>query len=63
MRECPRRFDHPSEAVCLSGIGPAIAKWLEEKMQEHCLKNGIPYDNRRRSWSTAPSYPKSANNE
>lgn len=49
MRACPRTFRHPSEAICLVGIGEKIVKKLTEKLISYHEERGttpppmIPY--------------------
>ncbi|KAF9168811.1 Crossover junction endonuclease mus81, partial [Mortierella sp. AD010] len=42
MAKYPTRFSHPSEAMCLSGIGEKIAAKLEKKLIEYCKDNDLP---------------------
>ncbi|KAF7951739.1 hypothetical protein EAE96_007038 [Botrytis aclada] len=41
MKACPMRFDHPSEAVCLNGLGEGLAKRLTESLEKYCDEMGI----------------------
>ncbi|TGO61777.1 hypothetical protein BOTNAR_0123g00020 [Botryotinia narcissicola] len=42
MKACPMRFDHPSEAVCLNGLGEGLAKRLTDSLEKYCDEVGIP---------------------
>jgi crossover junction endonuclease MUS81 len=42
MRACPLRFDHPSEAQQLHGLGAKLCDRLAEKLRVHCIENGLP---------------------
>ncbi|QSZ28877.1 hypothetical protein DSL72_003382 [Monilinia vaccinii-corymbosi] len=42
MKACPMRFDHPSEATCLHGLGDGLAKRLTERLEKYCDETGIP---------------------
>ncbi|KAI9470593.1 MAG: crossover junction endonuclease MUS81 [Benjaminiella poitrasii] len=44
--KCPVTFSHPSEAICLSGIGEGMVKRLEENMRKYCNENGLPMPSR-----------------
>lgn len=41
MKACPMRFDHPSEAVCLNGLGEGLAKRLTDSLEKYCDEMGI----------------------
>ncbi|KAF9349053.1 Crossover junction endonuclease mus81, partial [Mortierella sp. AD094] len=42
MAKYPTRFSHPSEAMCLSGIGEKIVARLEKKLIDYCKDNDLP---------------------
>ena len=42
MKACPLRFDHPSEAQQLHGLGPKLCDRLADKLRIHCADNGLP---------------------
>ncbi|EXJ82969.1 crossover junction endonuclease MUS81 [Capronia epimyces CBS 606.96] len=49
MKACPLRFDHPSEAQQLNGLGPKLCDRLTDKLKEFCDQNGIPMPPKRRN--------------
>ncbi|KAL1990910.1 hypothetical protein VTN49DRAFT_5913 [Thermomyces lanuginosus] len=42
MKACPLKFNHPSEAQQLNGLGPKLCERLTQKLKEHCERNGLP---------------------
>ncbi|EXJ87827.1 hypothetical protein A1O1_04754 [Capronia coronata CBS 617.96] len=42
MKACPLRFDHPSEAQQLNGLGPKLCDRLTDKLKDFCDQNGLP---------------------
>ncbi|GAA5817739.1 hypothetical protein MFLAVUS_011290 [Mucor flavus] len=42
LDKCTDRFEHPSQTIELSGIGPGLAARLEESMKKYCKDNGLP---------------------
>ena len=42
MKVCPLRFDHPSEAQQLHGLGPKLCDRLADKLRAHCAASGLP---------------------
>ncbi|KAI8076255.1 hypothetical protein BDF21DRAFT_494981 [Thamnidium elegans] len=42
LDKCTDRFDHPSQAMLLAGIGPGLVARLEESMKKYCKDNGLP---------------------
>ncbi|KAI9810913.1 MAG: Crossover junction endonuclease mus81 [Pycnora praestabilis] len=42
MKACPLRFDHPSQAQQLNGLGPKLCDRLTDKLKVHCIENGLP---------------------
>lgn len=48
MKVCPMRFDHPSQATCLNGLGDGLAKRLTESLEKYCDEMGIPMPKRPR---------------
>ena len=42
MKACPLKFDHPSEAQQLHGLGPKLCDRLVDKLKAHCSENGLP---------------------
>src|SRR5207249_1169741 len=42
LKACPLRFNHPSEAQQLHGLGPKLCERLTEKLKRHCSQNGLP---------------------
>src|SRR5450432_3397718 len=42
MKACPLKFDHPSEAQQLHGLGPKLCDRLADKLRAHCAANGLP---------------------
>lgn len=42
MIACPMRFDHPSEAQQLNGLGPKLCDRLADKLKAYCEENGLP---------------------
>jgi crossover junction endonuclease MUS81 len=42
MKACPLKFDHPSDAQQLHGIGPKLCDRLADKLRAHCAANGLP---------------------
>lgn len=48
MKACPLRFDHPSEAQQLNGLGPKLCDRLADKLKQFCDENGIPMPPKRR---------------
>ncbi|KAG0307720.1 Crossover junction endonuclease mus81 [Dissophora globulifera] len=42
MAKYPTRFTHPSEAMCLTGIGEKTVIKLEKKLEEYCKDNNLP---------------------
>jgi crossover junction endonuclease MUS81 len=42
MKACPLKFDHPSEAQQLHGLGPKLCDRLVDKLKAHCAANGLP---------------------
>ncbi|KAI7908267.1 putative DNA repair protein Mus81 [Cokeromyces recurvatus] len=44
--KCPVTFSHPSEAICLAGIGEGMVKRLEENMKKYCKENNLPMPSR-----------------
>lgn len=42
MKACPLRFDHPSEAQQLHGLGSKLCDRLADKLRAHCIENGLP---------------------
>lgn len=42
MKACPIKFNHPSEAQQLMGVGPKLCDRLTEKMKDYCKSNGLP---------------------
>ncbi|KAJ4525268.1 Crossover junction endonuclease mus81 [Exophiala dermatitidis] len=47
MKACPLRFDHPSEAQQLNGLGPKLCDRLTDKLKVFCDQNGIPMPPKR----------------
>jgi len=41
MKACPTRFEHPSEAMQLEGIGPGIVHRLTETLKTRYKNLGI----------------------
>lgn len=41
MKVCPMRFEHPSQAVCLNGLGEGLAKRLTDNLEKYCDEMGI----------------------
>ncbi|ESZ90595.1 hypothetical protein SBOR_9028 [Sclerotinia borealis F-4128] len=41
MKVCPMKFDHPSQAICLNGLGYGLAKRLTESLEKYCDEIGI----------------------
>ncbi|KAI9644989.1 Crossover junction endonuclease mus81 [Ciborinia camelliae] len=48
MKVCPMRFDHPSQAVCLNGLGEGLAKRLTDSLEKYCDEMGIPMPKKSR---------------
>ncbi|KAK4944261.1 Crossover junction endonuclease mus81 [Elasticomyces elasticus] len=42
MIACPMRFNHPSEAQQLNGLGPKLCDRLADKLKAFCESNGLP---------------------
>jgi crossover junction endonuclease MUS81 len=42
MKACPLKFDHPSQAQQLHGLGPKLCDRLADKLKAHCAANGLP---------------------
>jgi crossover junction endonuclease MUS81 len=42
MKACPLKFDHPSQAQQLHGLGPKLCDRLADKLRAHCAANGLP---------------------
>jgi crossover junction endonuclease MUS81 len=42
MKACPLKFDHPSQAQQLHGLGPKLCDRLTDKLKAHCAANGLP---------------------
>ena len=42
MKACPLKFDHPSEAQQLYGLGPKLCDRLTDKLKAYCVANGMP---------------------
>ncbi|KAF9914675.1 Crossover junction endonuclease mus81 [Lobosporangium transversale] len=42
MAKYPTKFNHPIEALCLSGIGEKTVAKLEKRLIEHCRENDLP---------------------
>ncbi|KAI1616746.1 crossover junction endonuclease MUS81 [Exophiala viscosa] len=42
MIACPMRFNHPSEAQQLNGLGPKLCDRLADKLKAFCEANGLP---------------------
>ncbi|KAK7890657.1 Crossover junction endonuclease mus81 [Exophiala xenobiotica] len=42
MIACPMRFDHPSEAQQLNGLGPKLCDRLTDLLKKFCEENGLP---------------------
>ena len=42
MKACPLRFEHPTEAQQLHGLGPKLCDRLTDKLKVHCIENGLP---------------------
>jgi crossover junction endonuclease MUS81 len=42
MKACPLKFDHPSQAQQLHGLGPKLCDRLADKLKAHCTANGLP---------------------
>lgn len=42
MIACPMRFNHPSEAQQLNGLGPKLCDRLADKLKTFCEANGLP---------------------
>lgn len=42
MKACPLKFDHPSQAQRLHGLGPKLCDRLADKLKAHCAANGLP---------------------
>ncbi|KAJ5103491.1 hypothetical protein N7532_004020 [Penicillium argentinense] len=40
MKACPLKFDHPSQAQQLNGLGPKLCDRLTEKLKAWCQENG-----------------------
>lgn len=45
---CPLRFQHPSEAQALNGLGPKLCDRLTEKLKAFCEDNGLPMPSKGR---------------
>jgi len=45
---CPLRFQHPSEAQALNGLGPKLCDRLTEKLKAFCEENGLPMPSKGR---------------
>jgi crossover junction endonuclease MUS81 len=41
VKACPLKFDHPSEAQQLHGLGPKLCDRLADKLKAHCVANGL----------------------
>lgn len=41
MKACPLKFDHPTEAQQLEGVGPKLCNRLADKLKAHCAANGL----------------------
>ncbi|KAF8146488.1 hypothetical protein K438DRAFT_1990599 [Mycena galopus ATCC 62051] len=39
---CTTKYAHPREMLVLNGVGPTCVERLEEKLEEHCARKGIP---------------------
>ncbi|RAL65129.1 hypothetical protein DID88_001235 [Monilinia fructigena] len=48
IKGCPQRFDHPSEAISLNGIGEGLAKRLTDSLEKYCNEIGIPMPKKSR---------------
>ncbi|GJJ68301.1 crossover junction endonuclease MUS81 [Entomortierella parvispora] len=53
MAKYPTRFQHPSEALCLAGVGPKIVGMLESKLAAYCVENDIPMPTPRKGKAKA----------
>jgi len=58
MKVCPLKFDHPSEAQQLNGLGPKLCDRLAKKLKEYCAAHGLPFpvnrhNNQKRSQAEA----------
>ncbi|KAL9621674.1 MAG: hypothetical protein Q9160_003927 [Pyrenula sp. 1 TL-2023] len=42
LKACPRKFNHPSEAQSLNGIGPKTSDRLFSKLKAHYAAKGLP---------------------
>ncbi|ORY83670.1 putative DNA repair protein Mus81 [Protomyces lactucae-debilis] len=40
MRACPFEIGHPSQAISLKGLGPALCARLEKMLQQYCQQTG-----------------------
>ncbi|KEF61395.1 uncharacterized protein A1O9_02961 [Exophiala aquamarina CBS 119918] len=45
---CPLRFQHPSEAQQLSGLGPKLCDRLTDNLKKFCEENGLPMPSKGR---------------
>lgn len=45
LKACPITYAHPSDAIALIGIGPAIIKFLMKKLAAYCEENGLDMPN------------------
>lgn len=54
MKACPLRFEHPTEAQQLHGIGPKLCDRLTEKLKVHCAQTGLPMPKLPHSHSKRP---------
>lgn len=42
MKACPIAFEHPSQAIELSGLGPKLCERLTKTMEIYCADHGLP---------------------
>lgn len=40
LRACPIRFQHPEQAIELTGVGPAVVGLITKRLKKHCDQTG-----------------------
>ena len=48
MVRCPLKFNHPSEAQQLKGLGEKLCQRLYDELKKHCEREGLPLPEYRR---------------
>lgn len=52
LRACPLTYEHPEQAIELTGVGPMIVGMLVTRLRKHCEQTGEVFPERGKSFSS-----------